>query len=95
MKRRTKNRLKNLGIDLAAFVLAPFYWLYMNKEIFLKLIGGLCMFIFACSVKYYQGFEVSAICFMIGGFCFYLLHGYALIKLREEINELKKLIQKQ
>ena len=43
MKRRTKNRLKNLAIDSAAFVLAPFYWIIQNIGQSLALLGLLCL----------------------------------------------------
>lgn len=49
MKRRTKNRLKNLAIDFAALILVPFYWIKQNP---IFVLGVISLVIFTFDIEY-------------------------------------------
>lgn len=49
MKRRTKNRLKNLAIDLVALVLTPFYYI-TKKQPFI--FGVISLVLFTLDIEY-------------------------------------------
>ena len=49
MKRRTKNRLKNLAIDFAPFVLAPFYYITQKQPF---IFGVISLVLFTLDIEY-------------------------------------------
>ncbi len=93
MKRRTKNRLKNLAIDLVAFIIAPIYGLYLaitkGDKPFLVFIGKIIALFFRaiCSPFLLILLVIAAIRLVLIGMLDYIIYGGEMVIYNEVLNK--------
>lgn len=93
MKRRTKNRLKNLAIDLASLILAPMYGLYLaitkGDKQFAVFIGKIMALLFRaiCSPFLLILLVIAAARLVLIGMLDYIIYGGEMVIYNEALNK--------